>query len=122
MPIWQTTREAIDQQVALLQQALRTYKDDDYDAIAEFGFNGLTGGRNTRLMAALMDYYRAPAPPTESRVAEAAEAYAELLAPDSVLDDYDANPLGVSINFRATLEKGITQLRKALADNRSAQP
>lgn len=116
MPLWQQTRETIDQQVAAMQMALRSYRDADYDAIAKFGFNGLTGGRNTALMTALLEFDQAPTSETASRVRRAAESYAELLAPDSVLDDYDANPLGVPVRFRATLEQGLASLRAAITN------
>ncbi len=121
MPIWQRAREALDQQVSAMQRALRDYRDEDYDAIAEFGFNGLTGGRNTALMAALLEYDRAPNEAADARVIKAVDAYSEMLAPGSVLDDYDANPLGVAVSFRATLEQGLSGLRTALAGNRRAQ-
>lgn len=115
MPIWRETRGALDDQVAAMQQRLRGYNHPDYDAIASFGFNGLTGQRNTKLMAALLDYDRQPSPDAADTVSSAIDGYGELLGPGSVLDDYDVNPLGVAVTFRATLEYGLANLRAALA-------
>jgi hypothetical protein len=69
-------------------------------------------------MVALTEYDQAPAEAADARVEKAVEAYGEMLAPDSVLDDYDANPLGISVSFQATLEEGLAGLRTALAGNR----
>lgn len=114
LPLWRQTREALDRQIAMMQRALLGADDANYDLIAHFGFNGLTDGRNTRLMGALFDYDAAPGSASAKKVAAALDAYAELLGSDSVLDDYDANPLGVSVSFRATLTRGLSELRSAV--------
>jgi hypothetical protein len=121
LPAWMGARAELDRQIEALQQALRSENDPDYAAIAEWGFNGLTGGRNTKLMAALTDCDADPSPANIGRVHLRLDEYATLLAPGTVLDDYDANPLGVRVSLRATLARGLDAVRQALpADGKNA--
>jgi hypothetical protein len=114
LALWRRTREALDRQVASLQRALRAYADPDLRDIAEYGFNAFTGGSNTRLMAALFEYDGTPSPAAAEAVRAALASYETLLQPGSVLEDYDDNPLGVAVQFRATLRTGLSGLRAEL--------
>jgi hypothetical protein len=52
---WDAASETADKQIAALQQALKASGDEELEAIAEFGPNGVTGNHWVRLMAALME-------------------------------------------------------------------
>ena len=52
---WQDAMDAVDSQIAALQQVLRGSGDEDLEEIAEYGLNAVTGNHKVPLMAALMD-------------------------------------------------------------------
>jgi hypothetical protein len=114
LPLWRQTRAELDAQIDTLQKALRRYDHPDLHAIAEYGFNGLTGRSNTAMLAALFEYDAAPGPDRASAVYAAIDGYGAMLEPNSVLDDYDANPLGAQVRLRATLQGGLDVLRATL--------
>ncbi len=114
LPLWQETRQELDRQIALMRKALMSYGHPDLKNIADYGFNALTGGRNTALMAALFDYRASPGETEAAAVRQAIARYEDLLADGSVLDDYDSNPLGVAVAFRQTLSRGLDALRAGL--------
>jgi hypothetical protein len=114
MPIWQETKEALDKQIGALQKALRNYNHPDLHQIADYGFLALTGGNHTRLMAALFNYDAQPSAKTATGVKTALDAFDALLASGSVLEDYDANPFGVSLRLGQTLRDGVSKLQAGL--------
>ncbi|MCA1940636.1 MAG: hypothetical protein LDL26_06520 [Caenispirillum bisanense] len=111
LPIWRATKEAIDDQIAVLRHVLRSFEDPDLEQIAEKGFGVLTGQRNAALVAALLDYRSGGGSEARAALLRAIDAYEDLLASGSILEDYDNNPYGASVKLRETLSLGLRTLR-----------
>ena len=109
--------EAINGQITALQNALRSSRDNDLVAIAEFGLNGVTGNHSVRLTAALMDI--GAGPPTAKTAQKAIGIIApfrEHIASDERITVCDENPFGVAVAIRSTLEPALAALQTSLED------
>ena len=109
--------ETINGQIAALQHALRSSRDNDLVAIAEFGFNGVTGNYSSRLTAALMDI---AAGPPDAQTAQKAigiiAPFRQHIASDERVAVCDEDPFGVAVTIRSTLEPALAALQAALED------
>ena len=106
---WRAASDAIDQQIAHLQAALRSRDDDELHEIAEFGLNGITGNHKVRLMAALVgaEAGDARAMATLRRIVLAFRQHIET---DERVGACDENPFGVKVRIRDTLAPAFDQL------------
>ncbi|GAA0584714.1 hypothetical protein [Caenispirillum bisanense] len=111
LPLWRETRAALDDQIAILRHAMRSFDDPELDEVAEVGFVDLTGRRSIAMVAALLDYRAGGGAPARAALLKAIAAYEELLQSGSILEDYDNNPYGASVKLRDTLSKGLRALR-----------
>jgi hypothetical protein len=114
---WQDASDAVDAQIARLQQALRKSGDTELKEIAEFGLNAVTGNHKVRLMAAIKDIDAADA---LARAAAAQKASAEVAAfqrhleSDARVAVCDENPFGVPMTIRSSIGGALADLLKAL--------
>jgi hypothetical protein len=114
--IWARASEQADAQMAALQDVLRASDDEDYQAIAAMGVNGVTGGHKVKLMAALMEIDEAaPDAGRLSAARNAAIAFIEHLGSDPRVDAMDTNDLSVPVSLAATLIPALEELDGALA-------
>lgn len=117
-PIWQHAKEAADGQLTALAAELRSYDDDDFNQIAEYGLFGLTGGRQTvGLLAALTEYDGAAAGGRDKAAADVRAAVADyraVLTGNPLVALVDDNPFGVHVGLRATLEWGLGHIEQAV--------
>jgi hypothetical protein len=116
LPLWLDAKEAVDAQLARLQQTLHGFGDPGLDRIAEFGLNGITGKSSVGLMVALRE---ADAPGADHgarrRLADAIQNYRGFLADDTLVALIDTNPFGVLPGLKATLGGALDTLARSIA-------
>lgn len=114
---WDAASEAVDAQIGALQAVLRTSGDEDLEAIAEYGLNGVTGNFRVPLLAALREVDAADAGARAMRAKAASAAIAAFrahLASNEAVEVCDDNPFGVSVSIRGTLLPALDRLEVAL--------
>lgn len=115
---WRSASESVDSQVSSLQAALRGTNDADFERIAEFGLNGITGNHRVKLRAALMGLERASddTRPALAKAARSAVAgFRGFIASDDVVGLVDENPF-VSTTIQRTLGDALGALEESLAN------
>jgi hypothetical protein len=115
LPIWTEAKEKADSGITKLQNALRERKDEDLDAIAEYGLYGATTGQSVTLMAALREADATGAPEAYEKVCDAVEDFRDFLEGAPIVDLIEGNPFGVSVPLRATLGPALAELEKRAA-------
>ena len=98
--------DTVDGQIAKLQAALRTTKDEDLVAIAEYGLNALTGNHKAKLIALEMELRRAAGPNLPKLATKAlpvVAAFRSHLTGNEEVDACDDNPFGVTVTIKDTL-------------------
>lgn len=119
----QAALETIDEQIVALKSALKSYQTEDaqkkavLEGIANFGFNGFTGGHKVPTMAALMDLNLSGG--SESAKAKAkltAQAFKKYLDSSELIEYLDDPPVEfkVTMSIRATLGGALSTLIAAL--------
>ena len=110
---WQAAIEAVDGQIAALQAALRNTDDDELEAIAQFGMNGLTGDHKVKLMVAMIEVAGGDRPAMRSagpKVCAIAQEFRKHIESDERVGACDDNPFGVAVAIRATLGPALAAL------------
>jgi len=114
---WRQASEAVDEQIAALQQVLKGSDDPELVEIGNFGINALTGNHRVRLMAAVLELERSQ----DSAVRALAQKTLPLagnldghLAEDERVAVCDDNPFGVQVSIRQTLGAALKELTSAL--------
>ncbi len=117
--LWRAAKEKVDGQISALQAALKKTGRPGMARIAEFGLNGITGGLQVRLQAALLDVAAASEGEglvkAKAKALAAAEEYDKFLQGDEVVALCEKNPCGVKVAIRPTMSEALGRLRKALA-------
>jgi pyruvate-formate lyase-activating enzyme len=111
---WREASEAVDGQIAALQQSLRAQKNGELEEIAEFGLNGVTGGFKVPLTAALLAAQRGGLRELAAIPRIAARFRAHIEADERVAA-CDANPFGVAVSIRAILVPALSTLERVRA-------
>jgi hypothetical protein len=114
---WTSAVEAVDAQISKLQQVLGSSNDEELQAIAEFGLNGVTGNYKVPLLAAMqnVDEARDDARGVQARRAVAiATGFLKHLQSERKIQACDENPFGVQVSIRQTLGGALAQLNDAL--------
>jgi hypothetical protein len=109
---WQSASDAVDDQIAALQKALRESGDEEYQEIAEYGLNAITGNYKVRLMAAMREVDGGGA---RDKLAKLVDDFSQHIATDERVMAVDENPLKVAVSVRATLGPALEAMRAALA-------
>lgn len=120
LAVWRDAKDAVDGKLEALARELRSYDDEDLDAIAEFGLFGLTGGGEAvALTRALMEYGGAAAGERRAAADALREAVAgfrsAVLEGNPAVELVDDNPFGVDVALSATLGDALQQIERALA-------
>lgn len=105
--------EAVDAQIAGLQQALRGSDDEELRDIGEFGLNAVTGNFRVPLMAALMAAQQG-GERGAAELGKAVAAYRNHIEADEGVEACDENPFGVAVSIRSTLVPALDQLARSL--------
>ena len=115
-PIWNSAKEALDDQLSALQLEMQRFGNDVLDRIADEMANGLNHYR-TGLVAALLDYDRAT-PETRGQMSMNAlkviEEYRGRLSTDRNVLSADDNPFGLSLNIAQALSGALDELSAEL--------
>ena len=109
---WQSASDTVDDQIAALQKALRDSGDEDYQEIAEYGLNAITGNYKVRLMAAMREVDGGGA---RDKLAKLVDDFSQHIATDERVMAVDENPLEIAVSVRATLGPALQAMRAALA-------
>jgi hypothetical protein len=115
---WEAASGAVDAQLAQLQGALKKSKDEDFQRIAEYGLNAVTGNFKVPLMAALieMDGISEEAfPKTAARTRSLVARFRKHIETNEKVAVCDDNPFGVKVSVRQTMGGGLARLEEALA-------
>ncbi len=113
--IWTEASDRVDAQITALQDVLRRSDDQDYQAIAELGLNGVTGNHKVRLMAALRDIDGGTIEVSRvEAVRKLVDSFIGHLATDPRVDAVDTNELGVPVSVAGTLIPALEELDGAL--------
>ena len=114
--IWTKASSEVDAQISALQDALRKSDDQDYQAIAELGLNGVTGNHKVRLMAALSAINAGKLGGSQlGPVRKLLDSFIGHLSSDPRVEAVDTNELGVSVSVAATLIPALEELDGAIA-------
>lgn len=114
---YEAASDAVNQQIAKLQSALRSSKDGELKEIAEYGMNGVTGNHRVPLRAALMEIdfggtgALQKSGPKALKIIQSFRAH---LDQDERVEACDENPFGVAVSIRATLGGALAKMEKAL--------
>jgi hypothetical protein len=114
---WQDAIETIDSQIKVLQKVLRGSGDEELEAIAEFGLNGVTGNFRVPLMASMMDLDRASGEDFKRGAARALGIVANFkrhIETDEIVGAVDDNPFDVDVGIRTTLGGALTEIEDVL--------
>jgi hypothetical protein len=115
---WQDASDALDAQIAQLQQALRKSGDAELVEIAEFGLNGVTGNFKVPLMASIRDIDSAPPEGLKALAQKARGLVAKFAAhieSEERIMACEENPFGVTVSIRSTLKPALAKLEEVLA-------
>jgi len=115
MPIWRDAKEEVDSAIGKLQDALRAAKDEDLDAIADYGLFGVTKGQTARLMAALGDADRDRSPEALDNLMDAVEDFRAFLEAAPIIDFLENNPFGVVVPMRRRFGVAFAELERQAA-------
>lgn len=116
---WRQASEAVDGQIAALQQVLKGSDDPDLVEIGDFGINALTGNHRVKLMAAVLELERSQDTALRAlaqRTLPLAGKLERHLAEDERVAVCDENPFGVQVSIRTTLGGALRELTSALSD------
>ena len=114
---WQSASDAVDGQIAELQDFLRASPDPELQDIGETGLNALTAGHKVKLMAALRDLGGAAGEALPGLAAKTRKVVDEFIAyidGDDRIAACDECP-HVPMSIRATLGGGLRKMQDALA-------
>ncbi len=117
VPIWRDAREAVDKQLGDLQAAMRAKPKPLFQRIADVGFNGITKNELVAMQTALVELDAASGPARETaqqKFATARNNMLALLKDNKLLPLLESNPLGVTVQVRATLARAIKSLDQAV--------
>jgi len=113
--VWEDAIGIVDAQIGDLQKLLRSSRDDELKAIAEFGLPGVTGGHKVRLTAALMEAKAGTlSPKAAGKAAAVVDSFRKHIANDPRVEACEKNPGRVKVAIRATLDGPLAQLGEAL--------
>ncbi len=113
---WQDASDAIDSQIAALQNVLKKSDDEELVDIAEFGLNAVTGNFKVPLMAAMRDIDSSQGEARAKAVTKAMDAmkgFRQHVESSDQVKAVDNNPFGVEVNIQSTLDGAFTTMRKA---------
>ena len=112
---WRAALEAVDRQIAAVQNALRGAPDDELQEIAEFGLNAMTGSHKVKIQASLFEIERGQTDPRKlAAAATLVQSFLNHIGSDRRISACDANPFGVSMSLRQTLTPALTALNTSL--------
>lgn len=114
---WQSTSDAIDTQVAALQNVLKNLDDPVLKEIGDLGLNAITGNHRVKMLAALRDIDSAKPLPNKAMITKAAVAIKNLEAhfsSDPRIAACDNNPFGVSMSIVKSTSGALGQIKAAL--------
>lgn len=115
---WSEASYAADQQIGVLQIALRKSGNEDLAQIANFGMNALTGNFKVQLMAAMKDLDSAnddKVPKAAAKALPVIRGFRKHLSSDPRVKACDANPFGVSMSLAATLDGALGPMERLLS-------
>ena len=110
---WRDASDAVDAQIAQLQQALRGSKDTELQEIGQYGMNAVTGNFRVPLMAALAGAQQGNAQ-DQSKLVGAIARFRSHLESDERVEACDDNPFGVAVSLRGTLIPALDELARSL--------
>ncbi len=114
---WEAANQAVERQIAALQQELRQTDMEVLHDIAEFGMNGLTGDNKVKVMVSLIELGDGtPAAMRKSgrKALGAIGAFRAYLDSDERIAVCDDNPFGVPVAIRETLCAALADLQAAI--------
>jgi hypothetical protein len=114
MARWQAASDAVDDQIAQLQAALRRSGDEELAEIAEYGLNGVTGNHKVPLLAALIGAVGGNAG-DRAKLPSIVSAFRAHLETGDQVEACDENPFGVTVTIRSSLVEALGQVESALA-------
>ena len=116
LPIWTAAKDQVGAQLAKLRTAFRKTGDPLAIAIADKGLNGLTQRLQVSLQAALIRFDTAPPEQRSDAAAKLRAAAAEMkqfLYSDPALPMLEANPCGVLVTIRSSLDSALSGVERA---------
>jgi hypothetical protein len=119
--VWQTAKDAVDDQLRALSDKLRTAGIPTLIAVSD-EVETLLSQVRVGLVAALLEYDGAPADPKRRDAAlSAIAASSDWLASDARVRAVDTNPFGVTVSARATLGAALRRLQRDVAATAGAE-
>ncbi len=115
---WQSATQTIDDQIVVLQAALRETDDEDLHDIAEFGLGGVTGNFRVPFVVTMRELDACNATnvkPLIQRLLSIGENFTKYLASAEVVAVCDDNEFGVTMTIKDTLTGAIDEMKRVLS-------
>ncbi|GAA0598243.1 hypothetical protein [Caenispirillum bisanense] len=109
--------DEINAQISALQAALKRSDDEELEAIAEFGLNGVTGNFRVPMMAAMRDLEGARGADVKKAATKLLDAIGKFRAHidgSEEIEAVDDNPFGVKVSIRKTLGGALADMESVL--------
>ncbi len=109
--------DEINAQISALQAALKRSDDEELEAIAEFGLNGVTGNFRVPMMAAMRDLEGARGADVKKAATKLLDAIGKFRAHidgSEEIEAVDDNPFGVTVSIRKTLGGALADMESVL--------
>jgi hypothetical protein len=116
LPIWTEAKDTVGAQLSKLQSVLRNTGNPVAIEIADKGLHALTKRLQVGLQAALIGFDSATAedrPAAAAKLRAATAGMKQFLATDAALPNLEANPFGVMVTIRSSLETALTAVERA---------
>ncbi len=116
--VWRNAKEAVDDTISDLQQALKGFDDPVLSKISQYGLNGITDGNQVALGKALLEFNAAPQGDRESQgqaLATQAQVYKDFLSTDPRVALCENNPFGIAVPLRTKLVGALEQIHDIAA-------
>lgn len=118
LPIWTEAKDSVGAQLNKLQTVLRNTGNPIAMEIADKGLHAITKRLQVGLQAALIGFDTAPPqdrPAAAAKLRAAMAGMKQFLATDEVLPNLEANPFGVMVTIRSSLETALAAVERAAA-------
>jgi hypothetical protein len=121
LSVWQTAKDAADDQLRALSDHLRTIGIPVLNDVSD-EVESLLEPLGVKLVAALLNYDRAPASPqARAGALSAIAAASDWLHSDERVEAVDNNPFEVAVSAGATLDAALRELQRELATKAGGQ-